>query len=72
MYVFEQQVLGRPQQLSQQGCALEVAIEAATLAIINLKDTLNDWDSKVGDGDCGSTVSRSNYIKIVCILAHYY
>ncbi|XP_076895742.1 putative 3,4-dihydroxy-2-butanone kinase isoform X2 [Bidens hawaiensis] len=54
----DEQVLGRPQQLSQQGCALEVAIEAATLAIINLKDTLNDWDSKVGDGDCGSTMAR--------------
>ncbi|XP_076923396.1 putative 3,4-dihydroxy-2-butanone kinase [Bidens hawaiensis] len=54
----DEHVLGRPQQLSQQGRALEVAIEAATLAIINLKDTLNDWDSKVGDGDCGSTMAR--------------
>ncbi|GJU31247.1 putative 3,4-dihydroxy-2-butanone kinase isoform X1 [Tanacetum coccineum] len=52
------EVLSRPQQLNQQGHALEVAIEAATLAIINIKDTLNDWDSKVGDGDCGSTMSR--------------
>ncbi|KAJ9552934.1 hypothetical protein OSB04_016979 [Centaurea solstitialis] len=51
-------VLSRPQQLNQQGRALDVAIEAATLAIINLKDSLNDWDSKVGDGDCGSTMSR--------------
>ncbi|XP_024991779.1 putative 3,4-dihydroxy-2-butanone kinase isoform X3 [Cynara cardunculus var. scolymus] len=51
-------VLSRPQQLNQQGRALEVAIEAATMAIINLKDNLNDWDGKVGDGDCGSTMSR--------------
>ncbi|KAK6153886.1 hypothetical protein DH2020_013525 [Rehmannia glutinosa] len=27
-------------------------------AVINLKDSLNDWDSKVGDGDCGSTMFR--------------
>lgn len=54
-------VLSRPQQLNQQGHALEVAIEAATLAIINLKDSLNDWDSKVGDGDCGSTVSPISF-----------
>ncbi|XP_071691241.1 putative 3,4-dihydroxy-2-butanone kinase [Rutidosis leptorrhynchoides] len=52
------EVLSRPKQLNQQGLYLEVAIEAATLAIINLKDSLNDWDSKVGDGDCGSTMSR--------------
>ncbi|KAI3774018.1 hypothetical protein L1987_48560 [Smallanthus sonchifolius] len=52
------EVLSRPQELNQQGGALEIAIEAATLAIINLKDSLNDWDSKVGDGDCESTMSR--------------
>lgn len=36
-----------------------MAIEAAANAIINLRDSLNDWDSKVGDGDCGSTVRSS-------------
>lgn len=34
-----------------------MAIEAAANAIINIRDSLNEWDSKVGDGDCGSTVS---------------
>ncbi|KAL1554023.1 putative 3,4-dihydroxy-2-butanone kinase [Salvia divinorum] len=48
----------RPEQLSPLGHILEVAIEAAATAIINLRDNLNDWDSKVGDGDCGSTMSR--------------
>ncbi|KAJ9678255.1 hypothetical protein PVL29_022990 [Vitis rotundifolia] len=40
------------------GCILEVAIEAAANSVINLKDWLNEWDSKAGDGDCGSTMFR--------------
>ncbi|OIW20593.1 hypothetical protein TanjilG_16092 [Lupinus angustifolius] len=48
----------RPLQLNEQGQILEAAIEAAANAIINLKDSLNEWDSKVGDGDCGSTMYR--------------
>ncbi|CAL1369073.1 unnamed protein product [Linum trigynum] len=50
--------LCRPVQLSKQGILLEVAIEAAATAVVNLKDPLNEWDSKVGDGDCGSTMYR--------------
>lgn len=48
----------RPQQLSEQGRILEVAIEAAANELINIRDSLNEWDSKVGDGDCGSTMFR--------------
>ncbi|KAL9309006.1 putative phosphotransferase with an alcohol group as acceptor, FAD-AMP lyase (cyclizing) [Arabidopsis thaliana] len=50
--------LYRPQELSQQGRILEAAIEAAATLVINLKDSLNEWDGKVGDGDCGSTMCR--------------
>ncbi|KAF3492812.1 hypothetical protein DY000_02052225 [Brassica cretica] len=50
--------LGRPQELSQQGRILEAAIEAAATVVISLKDSLNEWDGKVGDGDCGSTMCR--------------
>ncbi|KAJ4881819.1 Dihydroxyacetone kinase [Raphanus sativus] len=50
--------LGRPQELSQQGQVLEAAIEAAATVVISLKDSLNEWDGKVGDGDCGSTMCR--------------
>ncbi|KAF2317592.1 hypothetical protein GH714_025054 [Hevea brasiliensis] len=50
--------MGRPLQLSEQGQILELAIEAAANAIIDLRDILNEWDSKVGDGDCGSTMDR--------------
>jgi len=44
--------------LSKQGCILEAAIEASATEIINLKDSLNEWDNKVGDGDCGTTMYR--------------
>ncbi|KAH7529297.1 hypothetical protein FEM48_Zijuj05G0169600 [Ziziphus jujuba var. spinosa] len=50
--------LGRPLQLNPQGQMLEVAIEAAAKAVIEIKDSLDEWDSKVGDGDCGSTMYR--------------
>lgn len=52
------QILAQPQELSKQGCILESAIEASATEIINIKDSLNEWDSKVGDGDCGTTVSQ--------------
>ncbi|GFP96519.1 putative 3 4-dihydroxy-2-butanone kinase, partial [Phtheirospermum japonicum] len=48
----------RPEQLSPEGHILELAIEAAATALINLRDSLNEWDSKVGDGDCGSTMFK--------------
>jgi dihydroxyacetone kinase len=52
------ETLSRPQQLSEQGIVLEAAIQAAATAVINYRDNLNEWDSKVGDGDCGSTMFR--------------
>ncbi|KAJ0987561.1 hypothetical protein J5N97_005917 [Dioscorea zingiberensis] len=48
----------QPQELNEQGRILESAILAAANAIIDLRDKLNDWDGKVGDGDCGSTMYR--------------
>ncbi|KAE8678343.1 putative 3,4-dihydroxy-2-butanone kinase [Hibiscus syriacus] len=50
--------LSRPLQLSEHGRILETAIEAAVNAVIDTRDSLNDWDGKVGDGDCGSTMYR--------------
>ena len=51
------QAFTQPQELNEQGCILEAAIQAAANEIINIRDKLNEWDSKVGDGDCGTTVS---------------
>ncbi|OVA01127.1 Dak kinase [Macleaya cordata] len=48
----------RPEELNVHGLILEAGIEAAAKAVINLKDSLNEWDGKVGDGDCGSTMFR--------------
>ncbi|XP_072972487.1 putative 3,4-dihydroxy-2-butanone kinase [Typha angustifolia] len=53
-----EEILGQPQELTKQGCILEAAIEAAAKEIIGLRDNLNEWDSKVGDGDCGTTMHR--------------
>ncbi|MQL98681.1 hypothetical protein Taro_031392 [Colocasia esculenta] len=47
-----------PQRLNRMDYIIGAAIEAAANAVINLKDTLNDYDRKVGDGDCGSTMFR--------------
>ncbi|XP_062100456.1 putative 3,4-dihydroxy-2-butanone kinase [Humulus lupulus] len=56
---FEKQLsLGRPLQLSEQGQILEAAIEAAANAVIKIVDSLNEWDSRTGDGDCGSTMYK--------------
>ncbi|CAD6214289.1 unnamed protein product [Miscanthus lutarioriparius] len=42
-------------------CAMKsdkASIEAGAKEIIRIKDSLNEWDSKVGDGDCGTTMYR--------------
>lgn len=68
--IFIYQGFSRPQELNEQGSILECAIEAAANEIINLREKLNDWDSKVGDGDCGSTVSfllRPDFIYLVAV-----
>ncbi|KAK9867896.1 hypothetical protein WJX84_007686 [Apatococcus fuscideae] len=46
----------RPQELSGLGQRLERSIQAACSAVIESADQLDAWDSKVGDGDCGSTL----------------
>ncbi|KAI5562037.1 hypothetical protein BDE02_15G028400 [Populus trichocarpa] len=63
--------LSRPQQLSEQGHLLEVAVEAAVNAIIDLRDNLNEWDGRVGDGDCGSTMYRGATAILEDMKKHY-
>ncbi|EPS65311.1 hypothetical protein M569_09467, partial [Genlisea aurea] len=48
----------RPEEWSPKAKIFETVIEAAANAVIDLTDSLNDWDSKVGDGDCGSTMFK--------------
>ncbi|KAK0588119.1 hypothetical protein LWI29_034656 [Acer saccharum] len=63
--------LSRPLLLNQQGRILEVAIEAAANAIMDLTESLNEWDSKVGDGDCGSTMYRGAVAVLEDMKKHY-
>ncbi|KAK3146269.1 hypothetical protein QOZ80_3BG0263840 [Eleusine coracana subsp. coracana] len=51
-------MLQQSRELTRQGCILEAAIEAGAKEIIRITDSLNEWDSKVGDGDCGTTMYR--------------
>ncbi|KAJ3697647.1 hypothetical protein LUZ61_001352 [Rhynchospora tenuis] len=51
-------IVSRPPVLTKYGCILEAAIEAASKEVVSMKNCLNEWDSKVGDGDCGTTMER--------------
>ena len=46
----------RPEDISASGKALELAIQAATQSLIDAESELTEWDTKVGDGDCGTTL----------------
>lgn len=63
--------LGRPEQLNPEGCILEAAIQAAANAIIDLRDSLNELDGKVGDHDCGSTMFRGATAVLEDMKKHY-
>ncbi|XP_031496682.1 putative 3,4-dihydroxy-2-butanone kinase isoform X2 [Nymphaea colorata] len=65
------EALSRPQELSKQGYLLEAAIEAAANEMINLKDNLNEWDSRVGDGDCGTTMYKGAAAILEDMKKHY-
>ncbi|KAJ1697268.1 hypothetical protein LUZ63_005780 [Rhynchospora breviuscula] len=52
------EMLSQPQELTKLGYTLEAAIEAAANEVIALRDDLNEWDAKAGDGDCGTTMYR--------------
>ncbi|PKI71726.1 hypothetical protein CRG98_007859, partial [Punica granatum] len=61
----------RPPKLSQHGLVLEAAIEAAANAVINIRDSLNEWDAKAGDGDCGSTMFKGATSILEDLKTHY-
>ncbi|MCO5548200.1 hypothetical protein L7F22_001657 [Adiantum nelumboides] len=60
-----------PEELSSQGKVLQIAIQAGAEAVINLKDALNDWDSKVGDADCGTTMCKGAVAILEDLKKHY-
>ncbi|PKA52205.1 Putative 3,4-dihydroxy-2-butanone kinase [Apostasia shenzhenica] len=48
----------KPEELSEQGRTIQVAIKAAANEIILLRRQLDEWDEIVGDGDCGTVMFR--------------
>lgn len=65
------ELMRRPEKLSPEGCVLEAVIQAAAKTIIELKDTLNELDGRVGDGDCGSTMFRGATTVLEDMKNHY-
>eukprot|EP00250_Pteridium_aquilinum_P006017 c16012_g1_i1 orf=556-2322(-) len=61
----------RPEELSPQGQVLEIAIQAGAEAVVKLKDALNDWDSKVGDADCGTMMCKGAMAILEDLKKHY-
>lgn len=61
----------RPAELSATGVVLERAIRAACEKLIASEPELTLWDSKVGDGDCGTTFKQAAE-KILADLATHY
>ena len=54
---------------ASKGCILEAVSEASAIEIINLKDSLNEWVTKVGDGGSGTTASQIVFYQFNAYLA---
>ncbi|KAF1323080.1 Dihydroxyacetone kinase, partial [Globisporangium splendens] len=61
----------RPAQLTNNGLLLEKAIQAACNELIKREPELTLWDSKVGDGDCGTTFKGAAEQILADLHAHY-
>lgn len=61
----------RPEQVSASGLVLERAIAAACEKLIASEPQLTLWDSKVGDGDCGTTFKKAAETVLADLKAHY-
>ncbi|BBN07820.1 phosphoenolpyruvate---glycerone phosphotransferase subunit DhaK [Marchantia polymorpha subsp. ruderalis] len=61
----------RPNELTSQGKVLEIAIRAGAEALVELRETLNAMDAKVGDGDCGSTMYKGAHAVLEDLQDHY-
>ncbi|CAI7789672.1 unnamed protein product [Closterium sp. NIES-54] len=47
-----------PEELTEEGRCMERCIRGGAQAVLAVAADLNAWDAKIGDGDCGSTMSR--------------
>lgn len=58
----------RPSELSAEGALLERCIRGGAEAVLSIVGDLNEWDAKVGDADCGTTVSLSSGFRFYGLL----
>lgn len=57
----------RPEKLTSQGALLEKALLAAVNTLLEHAHELDEWDQRVGDGDCGTTLAQgAKAIKADC------
>eukprot|EP00271_Cylindrocystis_brebissonii_P002683 TRINITY_DN13449_c0_g1_i1.p1 TRINITY_DN13449_c0_g1~~TRINITY_DN13449_c0_g1_i1.p1 ORF type:complete len:609 (+),score=108.67 TRINITY_DN13449_c0_g1_i1:397-2223(+) len=49
----------RPKELTATGQSIENAIRGGAQALVDLGPQLNEWDRGTGDGDCGTTMSKT-------------
>ncbi|CAI7848841.1 unnamed protein product [Closterium sp. NIES-53] len=61
----------RPKELTEQGRCLERCIRGGAQAVLALAADLNAWDAKIGDGDCGSTMSRGAKAVLDALASRY-
>eukprot|EP00644_Phytophthora_capsici_P001493 jgi/Phyca11/505024/fgenesh2_kg.PHYCAscaffold_10_\ len=61
----------RPAELSNSGLLLEKCILAVCETLIKNEPQLTNWDTKVGDGDCGTTFKSAAEAVLADLKAHY-
>ncbi|KAH7467280.1 hypothetical protein PRNP1_011292 [Phytophthora ramorum] len=61
----------RPAELSNKGLLLEKCILAVCETLIKNEPQLTNWDTKVGDGDCGTTFKNAAEAILADLKAHY-
>ncbi|KAF4319209.1 hypothetical protein G195_006823 [Phytophthora kernoviae 00238/432] len=61
----------RPAELSNSGRLLEKCILAVCDVLIKSESELTNWDTKVGDGDCGTTFKNAAEAILEDLQAHY-
>ncbi|CAI6007539.1 unnamed protein product, partial [Closterium sp. NIES-65] len=61
----------RPKELTEEGRCLERCIRGGAQAVLALAADLNAWDAKIGDGDCGSTMSRGAKAVLEALASRY-
>ncbi|GJP44461.1 hypothetical protein CLOM_g8046 [Closterium sp. NIES-68] len=61
----------RPKDLSEEGACMERCIRGGAEAVLAVVADLNAWDAKIGDGDCGSTMSRGAKAVLDALASRY-